>query len=191
MICPRPVAYHYLLCFCGCFGQRLSGAGAALCGKESTLHGAGWAFAQTGQLVLQPGNDCLYLNVVVHCSNGLLYCIRLEFEMSATGALHIIQPPPQQQQQQPPTSNNGCCLPADLLHSATSGSSTSNSHQNYPGLEGFTPQWLLLESNEWRKRVQVTQRFVNAVRVMMYRNRAQTRLQKLKAIAGEEVSYRW
>lgn len=25
----------------------------------------------------------------------------------------------------------------------------------YEGLEGFTPQWVLLESNEWRKRVQV------------------------------------
>ena len=28
----------------------------------------------------------------------------------------------------------------------------------YSGLEGFTPQWVLLESNQWRKRVQVRSR---------------------------------
>lgn len=55
-----------------------------------------------------------------------------------------------------------------------------------PGLESFQPQWLLLsESNDWRKRVQVAQRFVQAVRVVMYRNRAQARLKKLRALAGK------
>lgn len=56
----------------------------------------------------------------------------------------------------------------------------------YKGLESFRPQWLLLsESNDWRKRVQVAQRFVHAARVVIYRNRAQARLKKLRALAGE------
>jgi hypothetical protein len=54
-----------------------------------------------------------------------------------------------------------------------------------PGLEKFQPQWLLLsESNDWRKRVQVAQRFVQAARVVIYRNRAQARIKKLRGLAG-------
>jgi hypothetical protein len=60
------------------------------------------------------------------------------------------------------------------------------SSSSYPDLEGFTPRWLLLaDSNDLRKRVQVLQRFVNAVRVVICRNRAQARLRKLRVLAGE------
>lgn len=62
--------------------------------------------------------------------------------------------------------------------------SSATTQEDYPGLQDFKPQWLLLESNEWRKRVQVTQRFVDAVRVVIYRNRAKKRLQKLKILGG-------
>lgn len=56
----------------------------------------------------------------------------------------------------------------------------------YAGLASFQPQWLLLsESNDWRKRVQVAQRFVHAARVIIYRNRAQARLRQLRALGGE------
>jgi hypothetical protein len=100
---------------------------------------------------------------------------RLELELDEAGALHVLQ---EQQQQHSP-------IDGITQHSQAAGPSSSSKQQSYAGLEGFQPQWLLLEGNEWRKRVQVTQRFVNAVRVVMYRNRAQARLQKLKLLAGE------
>jgi hypothetical protein len=84
-----------------------------------------------------------------------------------------------------------------LHHTATASSSTNRAslghpeQRDYPGLEGYHPQWLLLEGNEWRKRVAVAQRFINAVRVVVYRNRAQARLRKLKAMAGEADTSRW
>jgi len=63
---------------------------------------------------------------------------------------------------------------------------TSSSSSSYLGLDSFQPQWLLLsESNDWRKRVQVAQRFVHAARVVIYRNRAQARLRKLRVLAGK------
>lgn len=62
---------------------------------------------------------------------------------------------------------------------------TSSSSSSYLGLDSFQPQWLLLsESNDWRKRVQVAQRFVHAARVVIYRNRAQARLRKLRVLAA-------
>jgi hypothetical protein len=103
---------------------------------------------------------------------------RLELELDEAGALHVLQEQQQQQQQQPSPINS------TSPHPQAAGPSSSSTQQSYVGLEGFQPQWLLLEGNEWRKRVQVTQRFVNAVRVVMYRNRAQARLQKLKLLAG-------
>jgi hypothetical protein len=102
---------------------------------------------------------------------------RLELELVEAGALHVLQEQQQQQQQH---------AQVDRINqpSQAAAPSSSSKQQSYAGLEGFQPQWLLLEGNEWRKRVQVTQRFVNAVRVVMYRNRAQARLQKLKLLAG-------
>jgi hypothetical protein len=105
---------------------------------------------------------------------------RLELELEEVGALHVLQQQ-QQQQQQHSCSGSSQQHPQSQAEAPTS---TSSNEQSYPGLEGFQPQWLLLEGNEWRKRVQVTQRFVNAVRVVVYRNRAQARLQKLKMLAG-------
>lgn len=71
---------------------------------------------------------------------------------------------------------------------ASSSGSSSNQAAGYAGLENFQPQWLLLsESNDWRKRVQVAQRFVQAARVIIYRNRAQARLRQLRALGGKGV----
>jgi hypothetical protein len=105
---------------------------------------------------------------------------RLELELDEAGALHVLQEPQQQQHSAIDGVNQ-------RSQAAVPSSSSSSKQQSYAGLEGFQPQWLLLEGNEWRKRVQVTQRFVNAVRVVMYRNRAQARLQKLKLLAGRSV----
>lgn len=99
---------------------------------------------------------------------GLLVC-RLQLELSAAGATHVLQ-------------DQGC-------QSSTQGLDTSSAvvSTSYQGLETFQPQWLLLsESNAWRKRVLVMQRFVHAVRVIIFRNRAQARLRKLRALAGEQ-----
>jgi hypothetical protein len=56
--------------------------------------------------------------------------------------------------------------------------------EEYPGLEGWQPHWVLLEANTWRKRVGVLQRFVAAARVVILRNRAERRLTRLRALAG-------
>jgi hypothetical protein len=56
--------------------------------------------------------------------------------------------------------------------------------EEYAGLEGWQPHWVLLEANTWRKRVGVLQRFVAAARVVILRNRAERRLQRLRALAG-------
>lgn len=100
----------------------------------------------------------------------LCYC-RLHLELKPSGAVHV--------------------LPDPTSHGSSSCSSSSTHPQrrqpeaSYPGLDGFQPQWLLLaESNDWRKRVQVAQRFVHAARVVIYRNRAQARLRRLRALAG-------
>lgn len=86
---------------------------------------------------------------------------RLELSMQAAGALNVLP---------------------DAAAAATSSSSNSG----YPGLEGFSPQWQLLSnSSDWRKRVHVAQRFVQAARVVIHRNRAQARLKKLKALAAK------
>eukprot|EP00775_Hariotina_reticulata_P002309 gene2309-2617_t len=91
---------------------------------------------------------------------------RLQASMQVAGANHMLQ----------------------QVDAASSGRSMERlSHAGppaYPGLEDFKPQWLLLEGNEWRKRVQVAQRFINAVRVVIYRNRPQARLRKLKAMSA-------
>ncbi|KAF6259574.1 hypothetical protein COO60DRAFT_995334 [Scenedesmus sp. NREL 46B-D3] len=105
---------------------------------------------------------------------------RLELELAEAGATHVLQEQQQQQQQQQQQHSSIDSIHTDLQAPV---SDSSSSQQSYAGLEGFRPQWLLLEGNEWRKRVQVTQRFVNAVRVVVYRNRAQARLQKLKTLA--------
>ncbi|GBF91117.1 hypothetical protein Rsub_04786 [Raphidocelis subcapitata] len=107
---------------------------------------------------------------------------RLEARLAATGATHVVAGAAAgvavagnsstregEQQQQPVNTER---QPASAAAS------------NYSGLEGFTPQWVLLESNQWRKRVQVLQRFVSAARVVVYRRRAQKRLERLKGIAA-------
>lgn len=110
---------------------------------------------------------------------------RLELEVQKSGALHVLN-------QQHPPNNSSSSRQADpdskqqlVGHGNGVSSSSSSVQQEYLGLQDFQPQWLLLESNEWRKRVQVTQRFVDAVRVVIFRNRARKRLQKLKLLAGE------
>lgn len=51
----------------------------------------------------------------------------------------------------------------------------------YAGLEqGFTPQWLLDEGTDCRKRIQAARRFVHVARVVLLRTRADKRLQQLK-----------
>lgn len=47
-----------------------------------------------------------------------------------------------------------------------------------------SPRWLLLEANEWRKRVHAAERFIAAVRTVIYRNRAAARLHILQALRG-------
>jgi hypothetical protein len=108
-----------------------------------------------------------------------LAACRLELELCEAGGLHVLH---EQQQQQHSS------IDSIDQHAQPAGpnNSSSSTQQSYAGLEGFQPQWLLLEGNEWCKRVQVTQRFVDAVRVVVYRNRAQARLQKLKLLAGKE-----
>uniref|UniRef100_A0A383WQ08 HYDIN/VesB/CFA65-like Ig-like domain-containing protein n=1 Tax=Tetradesmus obliquus TaxID=3088 RepID=A0A383WQ08_TETOB len=101
---------------------------------------------------------------------------RLELELGEAGALHVLLEPQQQH-------NSVDSIDQHAQSAGPTSSNSSSIQQSYAGLEGFQPQWLLLEGNEWRKRVQVTQRFVNAVRVVMYRNRAHARLQKLKLLA--------
>lgn len=54
----------------------------------------------------------------------------------------------------------------------------------YGGLEGWSPQWMTLESDTWRKRMQVLRRFVNAARTVVYRLRADKRLKALRSIMG-------
>eukprot|EP00877_Chromochloris_zofingiensis_P012287 jgi/Chrzof1/7311/Cz02g18220.t1 len=70
------------------------------------------------------------------------------------------------------------------LSDSSATTSGQQQHHTYAGLDGFQPNWILLDSNDWRKRVQVMQRFVNAVRVVIYRLRAQHRILRLKAIAA-------
>lgn len=111
----------------------------------------------------------------------VMFTCRLELELGEAGALHVLLEPQQQH-----NSVDGIDQHAQSAGPTTTSSNSSSIQQSYAGLEGFQPQWLLLEGNEWRKRVQVTQRFVNAVRVVMYRNRAHARLQKLKLLAGEQ-----
>ena len=60
----------------------------------------------------------------------------------------------------------------------------------YEGLEGFKPQWVMLEANTWRKRVAVLQRFVSAARTVVLRLRAQKRLERLRMLAGMQKHLR-
>jgi hypothetical protein len=115
-----------------------------------------------------------------------LHTCRLHLELKPAGAVHVLPDPVAA----------GTCDSSSTQHqlavSTTSGDSSSQGPHagsrpatGCPGLDGFQPQWLLLsESNDWRKRVQVAQRFVQAARVVIYRNRAQARIKKLRGLAG-------
>lgn len=102
----------------------------------------------------------------------------MQLDLQQSGALHVLD------QQQLSVSGVDQPVAGQVPEADAYSSSSSSSMHSYPGLAGFRPRWLLLESNEWRKRVQVAQRFVHAVRVVIYRNRAQARLQKLKLLSG-------
>lgn len=102
-----------------------------------------------------------------HDTQALLGACRLQLELKSSGAVRVLPDP-------------GSTVGS--TQSPASGTSASS----YPGLDAFQPQWLLLsEGNDWRKRVQVAQRFVHAARVVIVRNRAQACLTKLRALAGE------
>jgi hypothetical protein len=117
---------------------------------------------------------CCWLsnNLLTQCwPHGLPNNYRLQLELRSSGAVHVLP---------------------DLQATTASSSQQSGSGSSaasYPGLDSFQPQWLLLsDSNDWRKRVQVAQRFVQAVRVVICRNRAQARLRKLRSLAGTSVA---
>lgn len=102
------------------------------------------------------------------CANNTRACLlvacRLQLELKSSGAVRVLPDPV----------------------GSTQPSASGTSASSYPGLDAFQPQWLLLsEGNDWRKRVQVAQRFVHAARVVIVRNRAQARLRKLRALAGD------
>jgi hypothetical protein len=142
---------------------------------------AGAASGYLSCLLMQPNSDtqhglahaccCQRNNLLTQCWSLVSGTIcRLQFELKSSGAVHVLSD-----------------LQATASSSQQSGSGSSAT--NYPGLDSFQPQWLLLsESNDWRKRVQVAQRFVQAVRVVICRNRAQTRLRKLRSLAGTSAA---
>lgn len=140
----------------------------------------------------------------------LCICGRLQLSMQTAGATHILpEALPGGSTSTSAVGSQSGAIAAAIAYPSTGDPSTS-SHavdststsdssggssrcdgvgSSYTGLEGFRPQWLLLsEGNAWRKRVQVVQRFVHAARVVMYRNRANARLRKLKALAGEPAA---
>jgi hypothetical protein len=49
----------------------------------------------------------------------------------------------------------------------------------------WQPSWQLASANTWRKRTQVLQRFIGAVRKVVYRLRAQRQLDRFKRLLGE------
>ncbi len=104
---------------------------------------------------------------------------RLQAEVEESGAVHVVAA----------VAASTSCPPLNPRASGSADGECSTSSSaaaadgGCSGLEGFTPQWVLLESNSWRKRVQVLQRFVNAARIVIYRLRADRRLGQLKAVA--------
>jgi hypothetical protein len=127
---------------------------------------------------------------IQHTSCCWFQC-RLEVELLEEGACHVL-----------PASDDGASQVLATGAGAPSGTSgrdkqlgqdmQQQQHQQqqgsirggYEGLGGFTPQWVMLEANAWRKRVAVLQRFVCAARTVVLRLRAQKRLERLRVLAG-------
>lgn len=78
-----------------------------------------------------------------------------------------------------PCSLTPCRLTPVLREASATHVTSTSGRDEYDGLQDFQAKWLVMESNDWQKRVQVLNRFVNAARVLVYRYRADKRLSNL------------